>query len=94
MCPYCGTDLVGFAWKYWAGKGNEKFELICPDCGNNVVVVARLSFNITRHGVTMDIDIENLMEFWDLYSESMVERTLVFKEFWEALFNSKPYGGD
>ena len=42
-CPYCGADLLGLAWKYWSGKGSERFELICPECGNNVIVVARLS---------------------------------------------------
>ena len=35
-----------------------------------------------------------LIEFWELYSEFSVDRTLAFKEFWEALFNSKPYGGE
>ena len=40
----------------------------------------------------MDIDAENLTEFWDLYGESLVDRTLYFKEFWEALLNSKSYG--
>ena len=40
----------------------------------------------------MDIDVRNLVEFWDLYSKSLTERTSMFKEFWEALFDSKPYG--
>ena len=49
-CPYCGDDLLGLAWQYWSGGRDEKFELICPECGNNVVVVASLSFDITKHG--------------------------------------------
>ena len=48
-CPYCGDDLTLLIWKYWSGEGGERFEIICPGCGNNVVVVARLSFDIHKH---------------------------------------------
>ena len=48
MCPYCGRDLVSLVWKYWSSRGSERFELICPDCGNNVVVVAKLNFDIYK----------------------------------------------
>jgi hypothetical protein len=48
-CPYCDRDLLSFVWKYWSGVGSERFEIICPACGNNVVVVARLSFDIYKH---------------------------------------------
>lgn len=48
ICPYCDRDLSHLAWKYWSGIGSENFELICPGCGNNVAVVARLSFDIHK----------------------------------------------
>jgi predicted RNA-binding Zn-ribbon protein involved in translation (DUF1610 family) len=48
-CPYCGNDLLTLAWEYWTGARKERFELICPECGNNVIVVARLSFKIYPH---------------------------------------------
>ena len=48
-CPYCGRDLLHLTWKYWSGTGSEHFELICPECGNNVAVKARLSFDIHKH---------------------------------------------
>lgn len=48
-CPYCERELRGLAWEYWSGSRKERFELICPGCGNNVVVVARLSFDIHKH---------------------------------------------
>ena len=47
VCPECGRDLESFVWKYWSGLGSERFELICPKCGNNVVVRVRLSFDVT-----------------------------------------------
>ena len=49
ICPYCGRDLLSFIWKYWSGKGSEEFEIICPECGNNAVVVAKLSFDVLKH---------------------------------------------
>ena len=48
-CPYCGRDLTHLTWKYWSGEASEHFEFICPECGNNVVVVAKLSFDIYKH---------------------------------------------
>ena len=48
-CPYCGRDLLNLTWKMWSGNRGEHFELICPECGNNVVVVARLDFDIRKH---------------------------------------------
>ena len=50
ICPYCGEDLLYLIWEQWSGKGSEHFDLICPDCGNNVVVTAKLSFDITKQG--------------------------------------------
>jgi uncharacterized protein YbaR (Trm112 family) len=47
-CPYCEADLLHLAWKYWSGTGGESFELICPECGNSVVVVARLEFDVLK----------------------------------------------
>jgi DNA-directed RNA polymerase subunit RPC12/RpoP len=48
-CPYCDRDLLNLIWKYWSGNRSEHFELICPECGNNVLVVARLNFDIHKH---------------------------------------------
>ena len=48
ICPYCTTDLLHLTWQYWSGKGSERFELICPNCGNSVVVVASLNFDIRK----------------------------------------------
>ena len=53
-CPYCGRDLLSLTWKYWSGNGSEYFELICPECGNNVVVVARLDFSLHKHEEIID----------------------------------------
>ena len=47
-CPYCGEDLAHLTWKYWSGEAGGHFELICPECGNNVLAVARLNFDIYK----------------------------------------------
>jgi uncharacterized protein YbaR (Trm112 family) len=47
-CPYCNADLLHLAWKYWAGDREEKFELICPECGNSLAVAASLSFDACK----------------------------------------------
>jgi len=35
---------------------------------------------------------KNLIIFWELYQESLRDRTREFEEFWEQLLNSEPYG--
>ena len=57
-CPYCGADLLTLAFQYWGTQGSENLELICPECGNNVVVVARLDFDVRKHEETTD-EIDN-----------------------------------
>lgn len=53
-CPYCGRYLLNLTWKNWSGNRNEHFELICPECGKNVTVVARLDFEIHKHEEVTD----------------------------------------
>lgn len=38
------------------------------------------------------MNVKNLIIFWELYQESLRDRTGEFKEFWKQLFNSEPYG--
>ena len=33
-----------------------------------------------------------LIIFWESYNELLIDRTSIFKEFWEDLFNAEPYG--
>ena len=35
---------------------------------------------------------KKLVAFWELYRESLRDRTSEFKEFWEQLLDGNPYG--
>lgn len=43
-CPCCERDLTRMVKKNWSGVGSERFELVCPTCGNKVIVSILLSF--------------------------------------------------